>query len=1293
MRPRKWVLVVAICFFSLALLLFQGKRSLERNRNLENLLIEAVASTIKGTCTVEAVRIGFFSVYLRNVSVSLPLQAFSVSIRNIKVGLSFIRLIAGRGNLIRSINRIILIGPTADFSLPQPQRAAAAPPHSPPPLPTPGPLPEAPVQSLLIKGGAIRLHDRGDAAVVLAEGLTGKLSNNVDEMSLSLNGASGSSKRNVSLHANHSWTNNKNHVSVRLNDARFGRRISLDNMTVSTGSINGAVECTFTDPFSPDSMELHGWVRLSGAAAAIEDPPLLWDSITVRLSLENGGGHISALDAAVRGMRCTALGDFRFTGGLSARLSVACPRLTPDSLYGFLPDSLLKRLSGTGRAEGSITLNKGESPFFSVAVGGIGLENIPLEKIRVSGHLSETKLFADSALVKTPFLTARLHGSLELDSAKNRYDIGFSITSDSLPGRSGLEGDILVIGNATASPGRQPDISCRIWTKELRFQHIALGSPQLVASLENNRLSFRSVEVDSATSVVVSGVVDSIISPSPVAVFSASVGPHPIKEQLKRMHGMPKIDSAHLAVTGSGWINRFSAAVELALRVKEFDGVVRAKIDRLASDTGALVWNMSAENVRYRNVPLAFSGSGKVLDSMVVIDTMSGYGGVHGSARIFHAATSPRIDALFTYRKPVADLLRFFPGKATGLDSGSVAGTTVVSGTFDSLITRSSIRLRNLGNEELGGFSADLTIHTRGNRFKVLPTTIKRETYTVLTLDTITNPLGRINFKGTFANLTPRTLLGPLIPVDMGIEAFINGSVGTSSKGLPVEFACAAPYIALDTVRLDSIRCRGTIDQKGIMVARLDFRDGKRSIGRAEGFLPWAMLGRNSTDLDTLRASVHLAGDLLATMEKNVPSPIGGTAKGTADIAFHTAAGNWRFTRGAISMPQGILRVRPFVLDDIKNFTFRMTIDSNALVHTATSGTIRRRPISIISEHRIPDGYEPLTIGPLNFGMFQTVTPKKGVDLHLPGFMPLRERGNIEFRGKKPFDHFTISGPLEKLKITGVWVLRDIEFTFPFLPAQELQWEHDPFPYVTWEMDLITGNRNAMYFWELTGKRNRIMRFLEAYLDPSSIVNVRGRYLDNTFRLYGTIRSYKGAVYYGRVFDRNVDIGVEFDPQKPDKNRGYDNLPLVWGSAEAFSDTSRQDRIKLTCIVNDPATGGISEKGRLVEGPKPNITFHLSSDFDEQPGESEREYFRRAGITFTSLEGAGSAVSDFGEQMFHRYLLQRWERRIARKLGLDVMNIETSIVSNYFNKLYGRQFDGLLNEDDYLALANVGVTV
>ena len=219
------------------------------------------------------------------------------------------------------------------------------------------------------------------------------------------------------------------------------------------------------------------------------------------------------------------------------------------------------------------------------------------------------------------------------------------------------------------------------------------------------------------------------------------------------------------------------------------------------------------------------------------------------------------------------------------------------------------------------------------------------------------------------------------------------------------------------------------------------------------------------------------------------------------------------------------------------------------------------------------------------------------------------------------------------------------------------------------------------------------MRFLEAYLDPSSLLKVRGRDIDKSFRLNGTIRSFKGAVYYGRAFDRNVDIGVEFNPQKPDRNKGFDNMPVIWGSAEAFSDSSRQNRIKLTCLINDPTTGAVSERGRLADAPTPNITFHLSSDFDELPGESEREYYRQAGITFSSFGGAGSAVSGIGEQMFHRFLLQRWERMLARKLGLDVMNIETSIVSNYFSKLYSRQFDGLLNEEDYLALANVGVTV
>ena len=180
--------------------------------------------------------------------------------------------------------------------------------------------------------------------------------------------------------------------------------------------------------------------------------------------------------------------------------------------------------------------------------------------------------------------------------------------------------------------------------------------------------------------------------------------------------------------------------------------------------------------------------------------------------------------------------------------------------------------------------------------------------------------------------------------------------------------------------------------------------------------------------------------------------------------------------------------------------------------------------------------------------------------------------------------------------------------------------------------------------------------------------------------------------YAGKTFDRNFEAGLEFVPQKKANAPGYDNLPILWGSAEAYSDTSRFNSIKLTALVQDPKSGTLSERGRLVKG-RLNVVFHLSSDFEELPGESEREFYRQAGLQFTTLGSAGKFMSDFGEQNLHRILLQRFERKLAKSIGLDVINIETSIASNYFTRFYNRQFDNQATQADYLALANVGVTV
>jgi hypothetical protein len=238
----------------------------------------------------------------------------------------------------------------------------------------------------------------------------------------------------------------------------------------------------------------------------------------------------------------------------------------------------------------------------------------------------------------------------------------------------------------------------------------------------------------------------------------------------------------------------------------------------------------------------------------------------------------------------------------------------------------------------------------------------------------------------------------------------------------------------------------------------------------------------------------------------------------------------------------------------------------------------------------------------------------------------------------------------------------------------------------------------------LTGKHHRIIRFVEGYIDPSTKLSVLGRDLDKTFRITGSMRSYNGTVYFGKVFDRNFDVGLEFEPHRFRPDAAYDNMPVIWGSAEALSDTTRMDRIKVTLRLQDPATGGLSERGRIAMIPAkganramgdsiPNFVFGLSSDLEQVAGQSEREFYQETGLQFTTVGGAGQAVSNFGEQYLHRYLLQRLQKQVAKSLGLDVISIETSIASNYFNKFYNRQFSDLYNQWDKLALANVGITV
>ena len=71
MRPRKWVLITSFFCLLIIVALHLGKRHLEKNRDLEILLIQSISPFVEGTIDVRKIRLGFFSAHLYGVSLQL----------------------------------------------------------------------------------------------------------------------------------------------------------------------------------------------------------------------------------------------------------------------------------------------------------------------------------------------------------------------------------------------------------------------------------------------------------------------------------------------------------------------------------------------------------------------------------------------------------------------------------------------------------------------------------------------------------------------------------------------------------------------------------------------------------------------------------------------------------------------------------------------------------------------------------------------------------------------------------------------------------------------------------------------------------------------------------------------------------------------------------------------------------------------------------------------------------------------------------------------------------------------
>ncbi len=1315
MKPRKWVIIVCACLLAAAGGMIWGVQRLEKSRNIEHILVQRLSAATGGEFSVGRVRLGFFSVYLQNVSASLSTHTFDATVHDIRVAFSLWKLIRTRGDFAKSISKIILISPAVDIRL-----KPASPSAKQQELSKEGSatllsvFKNFPVRYLLVRKGTVALRTGKDGDLLVGEGLNGRVWDEERSVNVELRGTLASNRKNLFVSAAFSKTGERNRMSLRLDKARLQRPLRFRAASVTGGQFDGVFELSFPDSVTPSSLESSGWLHISEATCEVAGYNAPLTSITLSLSVVNTEIHVDSLACQTRGCALSAKGTWDLadldTAGSSLDLRLAGLRL--EAIPGF-PPSLAKSLSSTAIVQGKLQKRKGESQTkFVASAVGITAFTFPVA-VECRGSFDSTQATLDTIMVRGPALRCAASGIATFEKEPVAYSIAYNLSLDSLKTIPQLKGRFTADGTARGL-GQTYFVDAVISGSSVSVSGVRLGSPQIhIATSNGKAFSFSTLPSNNAY-FSATGIVDSLGGVSPRVACNAVVGPRLLAEGLALAGSgiAHSVDSVWAGITFKGTAQSFGARGQAGIVLHPSAGypAVRGgidfQIDKSYNDR-AVHWQIAQKDLAVSDSIVPLRGQGSLCGDSIRIDSAVALTWLRISGLVRLGAASGPDLAVRCSGLPVAAVNRLFFKNRLPLSAGTVSGSGRILGAADKIRADAELHLRGGALAGYTGVETDAVIQARDTLFTILPLVVRRNGTPLIAVDTITNKNG-LHYSGAIKDVDVSALLSPLLPEDFREEHELHGTVSCEFSSGPrgeAAVTVGSDGISLDSWRVQRIHMSAIINERGILVKSLAAHDSTRAGMTASGFIPWSIITESDNDADTLDAQFQLKGDLIASLGYNagpasaLSLPIAGSGAGVVDVALKGTRTDMQVTKAVLQIPRGVLKAKPYVPEDIKDISLSMTLDKSAsssdsgegnafgtaVINTVVSGTIGRRPVKIHSTHVIPQGFEPITLGFLDFGALLVSTPKRGIDVHVPGIMEIGAPGDVEFLAKAPFPEFALSGPLDRLCITGTWVMRSMDITFPPLDNVETHVKFDPFPYITWNLDLRPGNRKVMYYYD-TGKNRKLMRFVECYVDPASTLSMRGRDLDNSFKLLGELRSNTGSVFFARTFDRNLDVGVDFVPQSAGPGKGWDNTPIIWGSAEAMSDTSRFDRVKLTLLVRDSVTGAWSERGRFYD---PH--FRVGNNIENMPGQTQRQFLADEGSKLGSFGGAGQFVSEMGEQYLHRILLQNLERRLARTLGLDVINVETSIASNYFNRFYTRQLDW--NRWDYLTFANVGVTV
>jgi hypothetical protein len=1316
MTSRKWAGSIGVAGCIVVLGLYCCITVLERSESIKRAVISAFSVSTGGEFSFENLKIGFLSVYLQNVKISLAMHFFSMRVRDIKVVFSPWKLIKTRGNIVKSIRDIVLMAPELDVYAAA--GTAVETPLTSPPVNS-GALLSAfkgfPVDHFTIRKGVVRTMSAAGLVLAAAEDLSGNLKDEDDGVLFDVRGKVVSNKKNLYVSGFFSKRRGRNRLSIRLYKTTLKKPVRWREFALRDGVLEGVCEMSFPDSITAETVESNGWIHIAGGSAAMENTPITVTDLDLSIGLDKTLWRIDTLSCRFGGVALRGKGAWDLARPRAAHgaITLQCQDIKPETLFPKMPRGFYAALRGPIWANATLSESGGLGAALKLDAGGMSLYDVPL-RLAARAELFIDHVAVDTCEVDGPALNAGFSGTLDFKKSPVAYWAGFSLRADTMVGplkgfeRVRAQGSISGLGKDVRYEAEIRAAGVKVFGRTLAYPEITLTGG------ESNRVTFTGSLKDDPV-FFSSGAVDNILSKTPKISASITLD----KNTLFALAGAAaapiagKIDSALAHAFFQGSADTFTLRGDVSLA----STLARGKVSILAEKPrkrDIVRWKMASKTLFVGDSLMSFGAAGTIDERNFTIDTLLIPGGIRGFGHVDFGPAQTSEFELKYHDLPLCALNAWVFRRGAPLKSGTVSGNTRISGMHGRINTESYFHVRRCAVGPLTDLETEAVCKTHDSVFIVSPLTIEKDGVKFMSIDTLSNACATL-LSGHFNAVSIGFIIAGIAPEeyysgDLAIKGLVSGTLRAPCGGFPMTATFHCARASMGAWNLDSLKADLSIVKKGVIVKQFSAQDGARVRLSATGTIPWAVFsnktGPNEAggQQDSLSLSLSAKGDLLSSIEKNLSDhfnlPIKGSAQGTVEVGLGGVAGSLRLTKALCRIPKGTISVKPYIQETINDFSATMNLEARdsasddesmtislAPVSFDISATINKRPIRVISCHKVPAGFEPIKIGFLDAGVLHVSTPKHGIDVHVPGLMEPGVEGDVEFGPAGPLSAFTLSGPVDKLRISGAWTIRGGDFTFPPLVNAETAVPFDPFPYITWDLDLRAGNRKIKYFYD-AGTNRRLVRLVECYLDPVSFLSLRGRDKDATFKILGSIRSTKGTVYFRRTFDRNFDAGLDFIPKPLPSKKGFDNMPIIWGSAEAVSENNRLDRVKLTLVTRDSITNAFSEKGRFYD-----IRFRMSTDAETMPGDTALNFFTEEGKKMGSVEGAGGFVSSLGEQYLHRYLLQNFEERLAKRLGLDVINVETSIASNYFNKLYNRQFFSLANEWNYLAFANVGITV